>query len=164
MRNHIGDTYGGWTVVENPNTKCELLCRCKCGLEKLVHWQSLRRGKSNGCLSCRSELGQQFYNVPKWLRKRMRSAARNAISRCTNKENRMYRYYGERGIKVEFSDWKTFVSYLLTLPGHDNIDLVLDRINNDGNYEVGNLRFVNWIESHKNSCLGHDEYGRWASA
>ena len=43
-----------------------------------------------------------------------------------------------------------FMEYLLTLPGCDNEELVLDRIENDGHYEPGNLRFVTHKESAAN--------------
>jgi hypothetical protein len=73
-----------------------------------------------------------------------------AIDRCTNRRNPGYKHYGGRGIRVcdeWLDDCRLFAEYLLTLPGHRDRTLVLDRIDNDGNYEPGNLRFVTPKES-----------------
>lgn len=50
-------------------------------------------------------------------------------------------------------DIRLFVEHLVTLPGYDNPELVIDRINNNGNYEPGNLRFATWSESNYNRRL-----------
>lgn len=86
-------------------------------------------------------------------RKRLWTAARDAVSRCTDKTDACYYRYGERGIKVHpewVADIIAFATYLVTLPGHDDTSLVLDRINNDGSYEPGNLRFTTKSESSRN--------------
>jgi len=57
----------------------------------------------------------------------------------------VYSSYGGRGIDVSekwVNDRSSFLEYVQTLPGWDNPDLQLDRIDNDGNYEPGNIRFV----------------------
>lgn len=69
----------------------------------------------------------------------------SAIRRCTDPKHKQYADYGGRGIKV-YAPWIaspcSFAEYLLTLSGHDDNSLYLDREDNDGNYEPGNLRFV----------------------
>lgn len=98
----------------------------------------------------RSEAGRRLNHVPGKLLKRLRHAAENAIDRCNNKNHSRYWGWGGRGIKVLFSDWVEFVEYLLTVPGHDNLSLVLDRIDNDKHYEPGNIRYVTRSESQIN--------------
>lgn len=87
------------------------------------------------------------------IRKKLGIATRNAIRRCINADDGQYEGYGARGIQV-FPLWviepKLFVAYLATLPGHDDISTNLDRIDNDGNYEPGNLRFATNSESRSN--------------
>lgn len=65
--------------------------------------------------------------------------------RIFNPNSGEYEHYGGRGIKLYnawISDAKAFIDYCKTLDGWDNTNLTIDRINNDGNYEPGNLRFT----------------------
>jgi hypothetical protein len=79
----------------------------------------------------------------------MASAARSLfrrvkgiVARCSDPKARRYECYGGRGIEVRFSDVQSFVDHLKTLPGWDDPSLLIDRIDNDGHYEPGNLRFT----------------------
>jgi hypothetical protein len=78
-------------------------------------------------------------------RERLLNRLSSIISRCQNPKNARYLGYGGRGITV-YQAWVknrfTFLAYVQTLPGWDDPDLELDRIDNDGNYEPGNIRFV----------------------
>jgi hypothetical protein len=173
---NIGDIYGKWTVIGPPHRKGPTragrnhycMCRCECGTEKEVSVQHLCSGTSVQCRSCGSKNAGaatmgirhgEFPYLPKTLIERVRGAAWNAIYRCTDHENRKYQDYGGRGIEVRFLDVNEFVRHLLTLPGHDNPLLVLDRIDNNGHYEVGNLRYTTYSES---SCNSRPKRSRYA--
>lgn len=80
--------------------------------------------------------------------------AYSAIHRCTVETDPAYKWYGARGIKVLFKDVEEFIDYLMTLPGHDKQELVIDRLDNSKYYEAGNLAFVSWKESGKNKRNG----------
>lgn len=68
---------------------------------------------------------------------------RDMIARCQEKDRVGYENYGGRGITVceeWLKDVEAFIAYALAngwAPG-----LEIDRKNNDGNYEPGNVRFV----------------------
>ena len=74
------------------------------------------------------------------------SAARfdNMKGRCSNILNPDYADYGGRGIRVvgELNDFSFYATYLGSLPNAYSAGLSIDRIDNNGNYEVGNLRWA----------------------
>lgn len=54
-----GERYGSWLLVERitiPRTKTKYLCRCECGIEKIVGQSSLRAGRSTKCISCEAKI------------------------------------------------------------------------------------------------------------
>lgn len=69
----------------------------------------------------------------------------NIKERCFNTKHIMYKYYGGRGIKM-YKLWIKkpidFISYVKSLPDYGLENYSLDRIDNDGNYEPNNLRWV----------------------
>jgi len=62
--------------------------------------------------------------------------------RCNNKKSPLYKYYGERGIKVcnEWNDFVTFYNWAIN-NGYKE-ELELDRIDNNSDYCPENCRFV----------------------
>src|SRR6266850_3206174 len=84
--------------------------------------------------------------------------------RCTNPNAQNYHRYGGRGIQVCEQWMSSFISFLADV-GHRPIkNLTLERINNDGNYEPGNVKWATQYEQTQNRhqvtkqiCLrGHD--------
>lgn len=71
----------------------------------------------------------------------------NARDRCTNPRHRDFKNYGGRGIKFRFKSVHQFLAEVGRKPSPE---FVLDRIDNDGHYEVGNLRWATRSESQKN--------------
>src|SRR5208337_2025554 len=65
-----------------------------------------------------------------------------AKQRGTNLKNPKYEYYGGRGIRFLFTNFEQFWKHIGAKPYPE---LELDRINNDGNYEPGNVQWT----SHK---------------
>lgn len=146
-----GDNYGEWTVLSRTDDRrrVRFICRCSCDREVDVLAQNLVSYRSVQCRSCANHNRAHLKDIPRGLYGRLYHQARDAVRRCTNPE--YADYYGR--IKV-FPSWliniKLFIEYLITLSGYDNTSLVLDRINNDSDYEPGNLRFVTWSESNYN--------------
>lgn len=62
--------------------------------------------------------------------------------RCKNPNNKQYKHYGGRGIKVceEWNDYAVFRKWAISNGYADN--LTIDRMNNDGDYEPTNCRWV----------------------
>ncbi|KKN60028.1 hypothetical protein LCGC14_0536150 [marine sediment metagenome] len=62
--------------------------------------------------------------------------------RCNNPAVHNYKNYGGRGIRNNFKSSTEFVEYVINELHVDPRGLQVDRIDNDGNYERGNIRFV----------------------
>lgn len=82
----------------------------------------------------------------------------NMMKRCFNPSHRAWKYYGGRGITV-CDEWQTtpaaFYQHLDEELGPCPSGHTMDRIDNDGDYEPGNLRWATQSEQIRNSrrCL-----------
>ena len=72
----------------------------------------------------------------------------NMKSRIFNSNDKDYKHYGERGISI-FPPWQVdfqlFYDYVSALPNFGKKKYSIDRIDVNGNYEPGNLR---WTTQH----------------
>lgn len=80
---------------------------------------------------------------------------KNMMRRCYDKTNRSYPRYGERGVHVvaPLNIWSEYKKHILSLVDNEN-DIFgnhIDRIDNNGNYEIGNLRVVSVKDNLENS-------------
>jgi len=77
---------------------------------------------------------------------KLREKYHSLNSRCNNPDNPGYKWYGGRGIQNNFTSLIDFLNYVILemcITALEQIDgLEIDRIDNDGNYEPGNIRFV----------------------
>ncbi len=79
----------------------------------------------------------------------LRSVFYGIRRRCTDPNLHNYHRYGGRGIKVCF-ERDEFINYVIYGLQIDPRGLQIDRIDNDGNYEKGNIRFVSRSENCQN--------------
>lgn len=122
--------------------------RCVCGKEFDVIIRSVVSGntKSCGCYGVQSR--RQRFTTHGMRKHPLYRIWCSIKTRCTNTNRLDYKYYGGRGIKLseEFTtDFLLFANYVSSLDDYDNRDgkqLTLDRIDNDGDYTRGNLRWV----------------------
>jgi hypothetical protein len=70
-------------------------------------------------------------------------AFKNARARCTNPNFTLYKYWGGRGIEFRFATFKEFFDVIGPKPTPQH---TLDRIDNDGHYEAGNVRWATMKE------------------
>lgn len=140
--------YGALTVLGDAGSrggrKCWLV-QCDCGQRLTVIARDVRRShtKSCGCLrklpyarkhgATKDRSGRQTREYSAWINMKMR---------CNNPKNHSYPYYGGRGIKVCERWDASFENFIADMGKPSRHRYSLDRINPEGNYEPGNVRWA----------------------
>jgi hypothetical protein len=159
----VGDVFGERTVIEVVRGPLggfkymRVRCSCDAKALKVEDIPRFLQRKQTACRSCARgrvvnkrlrEAGftELTTKSPDYLR--IRGVIDGAVNRCTNPKSQAWKNYGGRHgnpIKVHapwVKDRIAFVIYVASLPGWDILGHELDRIDNNGNYEPGNLRFT----------------------
>jgi protein-arginine kinase activator protein McsA len=140
----IGDIFGKWTVIQEVKTEEKrktYIVKCECGFVRTLRGIRLRFGDSLACRTCGSTKHDMAHS-------KTYTTWESMIQRCTNPKNTNYKHYGKRGIRV-CEAWLVFDSFLADM-GERPEGKELDRIDNDGNYEKTNCRWVTHQENLKN--------------
>lgn len=116
-------------------TKC-----LTCGTEKLIYMNNLLKGKTQGCQKCTKPR-----RAPIWLTKRLEAARQ----RCVNRNDPGYPNYGGRGVEWRFTSVTEAAVWLLA-NAEVRRDWELDRKDNSGHYEIGNVHFTPRRENQNN--------------
>lgn len=74
------------------------------------------------------------------------------VNRCTNPRTPAWKWYGARGISVcdQWKDSRTFIEWVEENLGDRPDGYSLDRIDNNGNYEPGNVRWADAVTQANN--------------
>ena len=154
----LNKKFGMWTVVsrevQRRGKHQYAKVQCTCGHEDWKLLDNLKSGKSKMCRPCtmRKQHSRRGHLVVRDIYdKLLQRRAQEIFQRCTNPKNAGWKNYGGRGIRCEFSSIKALVEYLLSLHAAKNWEgYTIDRINNDGNYAVGNIRRATYKENNLN--------------
>jgi hypothetical protein len=131
-------------------------CQCDCGEVAVVVGYDLQRGhtKSCGCYQRdrTSEESQTHGNTLGHKPSKEYRAWANMKTRCLNENQSSFRCYGGRGIKVCERWLHSFENFLADVGRAPRwgCEWSIDRINNDGNYEPGNVRWGTPEQQQKN--------------
>jgi hypothetical protein len=152
-----GRRFGNLLVLESAGTliygnarsgRSMWRCLCDCGKERTIASNSLTSGLTVSCGCHRNSLLIRRNKINKHIKHGMTGtpewcAFKDARHRCMKSTNPRWKDYGGRGIKFLFKNFEHFFSELglRTSPDHS-----LDRVNNDGHYEPGNVK---WSTAHE---------------
>ena len=150
-----------WSAAGKIHGQPAWICECDCGIELRVRVNGLKSGNTTSCGCYRLEIFSKQREVTKykWIespgiwRHPNYVRCRNAIDRCHNPESKDYVNWGARGISV-YQEWRqdiaAFCTWLDENLGPCPLNHTMDRIDNDGDYEPGNLRWATWSEQNRN--------------
>jgi hypothetical protein len=152
----VGRRFGKLLVLslsaERKNGLC-WNCICDCGNPTVNNGNSLKNGNTKSCGCGKSEATARRNFKHGQADTRLHTIWKAIKQRILNPRDQNYSVYGGRGITLYTAWVYSFVSfrdYVMSLPKSD-LGLTLDRINNNGNYEPGNLRWATQKEQCRNN-------------
>lgn len=169
---HIGEIHGVYTIIERMperDNQRHLLYRCKCnecGYTKIDTYSMIKYRPANSCRHL--TLCGGYINVNyKWTNRRISGIFHGMSSRCYNPNDKAYKWYGAKGIKI-CDEWNNdptlFEKWSLENGYQDN--LTIDRIDPSKDYCPENCQWitleenlrragnVNWITANGETLTG----------
>lgn len=170
MKNGLtGNKFHSWTVLSHSHYARPhqyYNCQCECGELRVVQANSLKTGTSKGC-GCTKRLAISVARTKHGLSNH--PAYQNWSSmkaRCDPNDENFSADYAERGIVV-CAKWQTFQAFWEDMGPTWKSGLTLDRIDNNGNYEPGNVRWATHAEQNRNkrnTVMVNSPWGRMIRA
>lgn len=143
-----GQRFGYLTVIDGTvkrrGTVRVVTCSCECGSIVEPAIRTLFSGEKVSC-GCRAKKREVIVVKHGHARRGAHSPEYEVwcsmIARCENPAEERYHRYGGRGIKV-CEKWHDFTSFFTDMGQRPSAKHSIDRLNNDGNYELGNCAWV----------------------
>lgn len=148
------NTYDYSNVVYGKNNKEKVTITCKIHGDFKQSPDSHLSGK--GCKRCATIKSKTIHGLRHHSLYKKWDAM---MQRCYNPKQAGYKNYGGRGIKVseEFKNIANYINYIESLPNYTEGTLLqIDRIDNDGNYERGNIKLSSSLEQILNQRVRKD--------
>lgn len=123
-------------------------CSCDCGNKITVWATSLMSGNTKSCGCYRNEQSRDRAKTHGRYGTKTYGSWVSMKRRCLEKSHNRYHVYGGRGIKI-CDRWLKFENFYADM-GKKPEGMQLDRIDNNGNYEPSNCRWVSLIDNIRN--------------
>ena len=157
-----GQKFGRLTVIERAgNNKCRTdawLCKCSCGEERVIDSRRLTSGNTKSCGCYKAEYIRVARQKHGKSRTKIYTKWKTMKDRCYNPKSNQYKNYGARGIITDTrwkDDFQVFYDDVSKLPHFGEEGYSLNRIDNDGNYELSNIEWATNIEQQNNKRNNH---------
>lgn len=148
--------YGRLVVLERAGSsrgRASWLCQCDCGRTCVVIGNYLHSGRTRSCGCLARETRASTWRTHGLSGHPLYPTWRAMNQRCYYSKSSSYPNYGGRGIRIceEWRrDFKAWLTYVERLPHYSEQGRSLDRIDNAGIYEPGNVRWATLKEQAKN--------------
>lgn len=153
--NHLGETVGVFKIIElmpgrdvDGHALYKGICK-KCGLKRIARYSDLKEVSKCSHIGIDGRAINRDIN---WKEKHIRDIFYGMRQRCYDKNNKAYKWYGGKGIKIcdeWLDDPKSFEEWALQ-NGYSE-GLTIDRIDSNKNYSPDNCRWISFIENVRRS-------------
>lgn len=149
----IGRKFHRLTIIDDgpkhPKKKL-VVCRCDCGVEKIVSRAALIAGETKSCGCWRRERRSNYRHGGRCRGKETATynSWRSMKARCYNPSDPSFKRYGARGIRVCRRWLHSFENFLADM-GDRPDGKSLDRKNNNGNYSPRNCQWATPVQQNR---------------
>jgi hypothetical protein len=137
----IGKRFDRWTALAFVGGKDRAwFCMCDCGALVVVNGSHLRGGRTKSCGCLQREVASAKFKIHGMSGTPEYNSWSSMMKRCLDPRTPNFDWYGGRGISV-CEDWRSILAFFADM-GPRPPGCTLDRIDVNGNYERGNVRWV----------------------
>lgn len=146
----VGRRFGSLRIVSRKvegsshGLRVEVECE-RCKARHMARFHNMR--KRPGTRACPSCNGREPVTVPKWLYQRCQAQR----DRCCNPRSTSYERYGARGVEFRFPSVNAAARWIAENLGVADRSMEIDRKDNAGHYEPGNLQWSTPAENMNNN-------------
>jgi hypothetical protein len=146
-----GDKYGKLTVIKelargtDARKRRWIYCACECGNRWSGRLDNVRSGNTISC-GCAEENAKTKHGGARTPEYRIWAAM---LARCNNPNDRGYKNYGGRGIRV-CKRWHNFSMFIKDVGLRPTPQHELDRVRNDRGYMPSNCQWATCKENNRN--------------
>lgn len=143
-------------ITKNNEHHTTWVCQCDCGNIKTIRANGLLTKHTLSCGCLRTENRIKAIKKHGMSKTRIYGIYLGMIDRCYDSVHcGSYHYYGGRGISI-CEEWDEFINfYNWAMANGYEETLTIDRIDNDGNYEPNNCRWVTMAVQESNKRTNH---------